>query len=113
MESKVECCDTDFKKVQTIFEWVTNLCQHDGVNVPRNGDPFTILDDVTEKGARYRCVKYSIVILGRLNALGITSRRIRLKTADVETRECGAGHVAVEVYLKDFNKWVLLTDNVV
>ena len=36
------------------------------------------------------------------------ARVLALKTKDVETTTSGAGHVLLEVYLKDMNKWVLL-----
>lgn len=59
-------------------------------------------------GMQYRCVEYGTVIFGCLNALGIPSRRLHMSTSDVETRAMGAGHVAVEAYLRDQKKWVFI-----
>lgn len=108
LEGLTAGCETEFEKVQVITEWVTNLWDHNGANIPPKGDPLSILHDVTKEGAQYRCVEYGTVIFGCLNALDIPARTLGLKTADVETRELGAGHVATEVYLKDYEKWVLI-----
>ena len=108
LEKLVADCKNDFEKVKTVTEWVTNLWAHDGDNVPEKGDPISILRDVTEKGEQFRCVEYGVVISGCLNALGIPTRTIGLKTQDVETREYAAGHVAAEAYLKEFKKWVFI-----
>ena len=48
------------------------------------------------------------VINGCLNALNVTCRILGLMTEDVETRESGAGHVCVEAYLNDLNKWIFI-----
>lgn len=53
-------------------------------------------------------MEYSIVISGCLNALGIPSRVLALKTEDVETRKLGAGHVVAEAYVRDPDKWILI-----
>lgn len=45
---------------------------------------------------------------GCLSTLGFTGRVISLKSEDEETRESGAGHVATEVYSKEYNKWVFV-----
>jgi hypothetical protein len=45
---------------------------------------------------------------GLLNSIGIKTRRLALKTEDCETKEYGAGHVLVEAYLKERNKWILV-----
>lgn len=108
LEELVADCKSDFERVQKVTRWVTNLWPHDGDNIPEQNDPLFILESVTKEGGQYRCVEYGTVICGCLNALGIPSRTIGLKTQDVETREYGAGHVAAEAYLKDYGKWVFI-----
>lgn len=108
LDQLVADCGTEFEKVQAVTEWVSKLWSHNGDNVPEQSDPLYILDSVTNDGEQYRCVEYGVVISGCLNALGIPSRTIGLKTQDVETREYGAGHVACEAYLKDYEKWVFI-----
>ena len=108
LDQLVADCGTEFEKVQEVTEWVSNLWSHNGDNVPEQSDPLFILDSVTNDGEQYRCVEYGVVISGCLNALGIPSRTIGLKTQDVETRDYAAGHVTCEAYLKDYEKWVFI-----
>lgn len=95
------------ERVRTIATWVHDLWSHDGNNEPQKRDPLSILAEV-EQGKRFRCVEYAIVINGCLNALGIRSRVLALKTKDVETRESGAGHVVTEAYLPGWQKWAMV-----
>jgi len=97
----------DFEKIQIVTNYVHNLWKHNGVNAPEKNDPISILQDV-KKGDKFRCVEYSIVLNGCLNALGIISRILSLKTKNCETKRYGAGHVVVEAYLKDKEKWVMI-----
>jgi len=108
LDGLTTAAETDFDKVQAIASWVTNLWAHDGWNEPAQSDPLFILDEVTKNGQQFRCVEYGTVIVGCLQALGIPVRQLGLKTADVETREFGAGHVVAEVFLREYNKWVLV-----
>ena len=107
LEEKVANCKSDYEKVQVITDWVHNLWKHDGSNAPAQNDPLFILHEV-EKGQRFRCVEYGKVISGCLQALGMQARTLGLKTADVETRPSGAGHVGTEVFLRDLKKWVFI-----
>ncbi|MCL2665022.1 MAG: alpha/beta hydrolase-fold protein [Defluviitaleaceae bacterium] len=109
LEEKVSACgNSEYQKVTEITKWVTNLWSHDGANTPVSDDPLSILDEVTEQGKNFRCVEYGRVIHGCLCALNIPARVLGLMTRDAETRDSGAGHVAVEVYLKDLRKWVFV-----
>lgn len=98
---------TDIEKVRHIASWVHNLWQHDGMNEPKQSDALYILDQVRQ-GQRFRCVEYGIVTTACLNAIGLPSRTLSLKTKNVETTPSGAGHVVMEVFLKDLNKWVMV-----
>lgn len=98
--------DTDYQKVQKITAWVYGLWAHNGSNTPSKNDPLTIVSEA-RKGSRFRCVEYSIVLAGALNAVGIKARRLGLKTRDVETRRSGAGHVVTEAYLADEGRWIM------
>ena len=99
---------TDYEQALAVMNWVHHLWQHNGHNEPLNSDPISILTEVIEHQKQFRCVEYSVVLNGCLNAIGITSRVLCLKTADVETLEYGAGHVVVEAYLASLQKWILL-----
>lgn len=97
----------DYEKLRAVCAWVHRRWEHHGDNKPQNSDPISILQEA-KQGKRFRCVEYAIVTSGCLNALGIPSRVLALKTADVQTRKSGAGHVVAEAYLRDLDKWVLV-----
>lgn len=97
----------DYARVQAVTHWVHGLWQHDGSHEPKAGDPISIIE-AARQGERFRCTEYSVVLAGALNSLGIPARVLGLKTADVQTRESGAGHVVTEAYLPDRKQWVML-----
>lgn len=97
----------DLEKVQKITSWIHGLWEHDGNNTPKQSDALYILEEV-KKGQRFRCVEYGIVATACLNSIGLPSRTLALKTKGVETTPSGAGHVVMEVFLKDLNKWVMV-----
>lgn len=98
---------TDIEKTLKIMAWVHSLWKHDGWNEPEKSDAIFILDEV-KKGKRFRCVEYGIVTAACLKSIGLKSRVLSLKTEDVEVRPTGAGHVLLEVFINDLNKWVIL-----
>jgi hypothetical protein len=107
LESLVSGKESDIERAEAVCAWVHGLWEHHSSNTPARNDPIYILQKVAE-GERYRCVEYGIVISGCLNAVGIPSRIMSLKTKDVETSESGSGHVVAEAYLPDIGKWVFL-----
>ena len=98
---------SDFEKVKIILNWVNSKWEHSGSNSPKKSDAISILNEV-KQGKKFRCVEYGIVCAAALNSLDYKSRVIHLKTKDVETVFLGAGHVAAEVFVPQFNKWVFL-----
>jgi hypothetical protein len=107
LQSVVAGAATDLDKVRRMSRWVRQRWEHNGDNVATPSDPISILQKAAT-GQRFRCVEYSIVLAGALNSVGVKSRVLGLKTADVETREVGAGHVVAEAYLEDLKKWILV-----
>ncbi len=107
LEGVIKGAEDDFGKLKKINSWVNNLWSHHGGNQPERNDPIYIMEQV-KKGERYRCVEYSIVVSGCLNAVGIPSRVLGLKMHNVEINLLGAGHVVSEAYLEDLDKWVML-----
>lgn len=98
---------SDIEKAQYISSWVSSLWQHDGMNEAKPSDAISILEQV-KQGQRFRCVEYGIVTTACLNALDLPSRTLALKTKNAETTPSGAGHVLMEVYLQDLNKWAMI-----
>lgn len=107
IDSLIKDTKTDTEKTLKILHWVHNQWQHNGNNEPRKRDAISILEEVKE-GKNFRCVEYGIVASACLNAIGLKTRTLGLKTKDVETRQYGAGHVVSEVFLNDLKKWVLI-----
>lgn len=107
IDSIVHEADSDLDRVKRISSWVHNLWEHDGYSEPEKYDALYILDEV-KKGRRFRCVEYGLVTTTCLNSIGIKARVLALKTEDVETRYSGAGHVVLEVFLNDLEKWVMV-----
>ena len=98
---------SDFDKIIKILAWTHKQWIHSGNNTPSKSDALTILEEA-KKGNNFRCVEYGIVTAAALNSIGISSRVLGLKTADVEEVRYGAGHVVAEAYSKDFGKWIFL-----
>jgi len=107
IDSLVIDTKTDTEKALKILHWVHNQWEHNGNNEPKKSDEISILEEVKD-GKKFRCVEYGIVATASLNAMGLKSRTLRLKTKNVETTQYGAGHVLLEVYLNDIKKWALL-----
>jgi hypothetical protein len=97
---------TDLQRVVKLTDWVHNKWQHDGNNSPNGQNTDQLLTGASQ-GSRYSCVGYGICLAGCLNAIGLKSRVLGLKRKDVETASCCAGHVCMEVFLNDVQKWVL------
>ncbi|MGE0078341.1 MAG: transglutaminase-like domain-containing protein [Bacteroidales bacterium] len=99
--------NTQLDKVKIILDWTNRQWIHSGGNEPTKSDPISILEEA-RTGKSFRCVEYGVVSAAALNSIGLPARVIGLKTRDVEKVKYGAGHVAAEVFLADFNKWVFI-----
>jgi hypothetical protein len=97
----------DIDKVLSVLNWTHNQWRHNGSTEPSKSDALTILKEAKE-GKMFRCVEYGIVLTSALQSLNFKARVVGLKTADVETKKYGAGHVLAEVWIPQFNKWVLI-----
>lgn len=97
----------DYEKILIVTHWVSNLWKHHPRYDQPFSDPISILE-LVEKGERFTCVEYSVVLAGVLNSLGITTRVLALKMSDVETKKEGAGHVVVEAFVDALDKWVMI-----
>jgi hypothetical protein len=93
--------------VLTILNWTRNQWEHRGDVGPKRNDAMSILEEV-KGGARFPCFAYAIVLASQLKASGFQSRVIYLKSKDIATSINGGGHVATEVFLNEFQKWVFV-----
>lgn len=97
----------DIESVITLCNLVHKSLKHDGVGIASKSNAYTILKEA-KLGRSMRCVEYGIVLFEFLRLSGFIARTISLRTKDIEIREYGGGHVAVEVYLPSINKWVFV-----
>lgn len=98
---------SEIDAVKKICGYVHLLFPHDGLNTPSSYDPITIINEA-KQGKSFRCVEYSFIGVSLLWAYGIPARSLALKTKDCETREMGAGHVVLEFWSKQFQKWIMI-----
>ncbi|MCU0439975.1 MAG: transglutaminase-like domain-containing protein [Raineya sp.] len=97
----------EYEKVLRVLNWVRQQWEHNGWNNAKTNNPIEILERV-KKGEKFRCVEYGIVLRNCLNAIGLPARTLGLMTRDVEKTKYGAGHVLAEVWLNDYQKWVMV-----
>jgi hypothetical protein len=94
-------------KVLTILNWTRSQWEHRGDVSPKRNDAISILDEV-KAGGRFPCFAYGYVLASQLKVSGFKSRVIYLKTSDIATSMKGGGHVATEVYIDEWEKWVFV-----
>lgn len=107
LDAVVAGAANDTEKALRMVNWVHKQWNHNGSNEPSRNDALSILEEAKE-GKQFRCVEYGIVTTACLNAIGLPARTMGLKMKEVETIEFGAGHVLLEVFLPDLNKWAML-----
>ena len=98
--------ETVMDRVKNIMDYVHGLFRHDGDTTPKSLSPFDIIE-AAEKGISMRCVEYSFLLTALLQAYAIPARIVGLKKKTVETDKEGAGHVVVEYWDKDYQKWIM------
>lgn len=89
-----------------LLAWVQQRWKHDGNNNPGDIDALELLER-SAHGERFRCVEYGTVLEAALNARGIPARRCGLRSENYHAGT-GRGHVVVEAWIDEFNRWVIL-----
>jgi hypothetical protein len=103
----VKDAKSEQEKVLIMLNWVRNRWEHNGWHDAETNNACTILERA-EKGEKFRCVEYGIVLKNALLAVGLKARQLGLMTRDVEVTKLSAGHVLSEVWLKDKQKWAMV-----
>lgn len=91
---------------QTMLAWVTSRWRHTTTSHDDSGNANVVLDRV-ERGDRFACKEFTIVLTQALNAVRIPARRVSLFQADYYDA-IGSGHAVTEAWVDDVGKWVLL-----
>ncbi len=98
---------SELEKLKAITNWTHNRWPHNGNTMPEKSDGLSILKEA-EAGGTFPCFAYATVLKDQLAVAGFKARVIGLKTKDAKKSKAPPGHVANEVYLQDFNKWVFV-----
>ena len=94
----------DYERLRRLAYWVSTRWEHSPNQMASKSDPLTILREA-QKGGRFICREYAIVMAGVAAAYGMPARVVNLMPRDVETRS--EAHSVAEVWLDEYNKWVL------
>ena len=94
----------DCERLRRLAHWVSSRWKHSPNQMASKSDPLTILREA-QKGGRFICREYAIVMAGVAAAYGMPARVVNLMPRDVETRS--EAHSVAEVWLDEFGKWVL------
>jgi transglutaminase superfamily protein len=90
---------------RTLLEWAASYWKHANDHVD-SADAVEVLDRA-DRGERFACVEYSVVLSQALNAVGIPARRVSLLMRDQHVG-FGRGHVVSEAWIDDLGRWVVL-----
>jgi hypothetical protein len=85
--------------------WVTSRWKHANAHMEID-DAVECLQRV-DRGERFACVEYSLVLTQALNTLAIPARRVSLRQQNYYAG-VGRGHVVSEAWIDDMGRWVLL-----
>jgi len=94
----------DYERLRRLAHWVSTRWEHSPNQMASKSDPLTILREA-QKGGRFICREYAIVMAGVAAAYGLPARVVNLLPREVETRS--EAHSVAEVWLDQFGKWVL------
>ena len=104
IDSVVAGARNDYERLRLLTRWVSTRWEHSPSQMASKSDPLTILREA-QKGGRFICREYAIVMAGVAAAYGMPARVTNLLPRDVETRS--EAHSVAEVWLEDYHKWVL------
>ncbi len=98
----------ELQDILAVAKWVHLRWAHDpfGSSAPKT-DALTLLKTIPP-GSGFSCNEYSKVLRDLLRANGYISRSITLQSSDISYGGLGSSHVAVEVFINQLNKWMLV-----
>lgn len=91
---------------EMMLDWVTNRWRHSGTNHDQSLDANVILDRA-ERGDRFACREYTVLLTQALNAVRIPARRLTLLKAAYHAG-IGTGHMVTEAWIDELGQWVVL-----
>jgi len=97
---------SEFARIRRVLAWSATRWSHSGDNECRDANALKLLRRA-ERGERFRCVEYAILLANSLTALGHPARLVCLARYPV-AHGIGRGHVVTEVWSNEFDKWIIL-----
>jgi hypothetical protein len=91
---------------EMLLGWVTRRWRHSSGSHDYSQDANVVLDRV-ERGERFACREYTVVLTQALNAVQIPARPITLLRRDYHAG-IGGAHAVTEAWIDDLGKWALL-----
>jgi hypothetical protein len=107
VDSVIAGSKDDAERVLRLLHWAHMQWKHNGNQAPQKSDAISILEEA-KTGKGFPCFAYAEVLRAALNSVGIPTRRLALKTKNVETDPYASGHVVNEAWLPDQKKWVFI-----
>lgn len=98
--------DSQISNVLRVMNWTHKQWDHNGSNSANSYKGIEILNEA-QVGGNFRCVEYGIVLKDVLNSVGINTRLLELKVKNADIVKHSAGHVLVEIYLTEIEKWIM------
>ncbi len=89
-----------------LLGWATNRWRHTSASHDKSGDANVVLDRV-ERGERFACREYTLVLTQALNAVQIPARQICLLKAAYHAG-IGTAHAVTEAWIDDLGRWAVL-----
>ena len=96
IDAVVAGAKNDHERLRLLARWVSTRWEHSSDQMASKSDPLTILREA-QKGGRFICREYAIVMAGVAAAYGLPARVVNLLPRDVETRS--EAHSVAEVWL--------------
>jgi hypothetical protein len=107
LKEKLVLVDSEWNQILKLMDWVHNLSEHQGFEEAPNLSAIELLNSVREGKITFRCVEFSHMLQHLCSAFGIPSRVIGLRRPNSHAG-LGKGHVVVDVWSNDYQKWVVL-----
>ncbi|MBT4790171.1 MAG: transglutaminase domain-containing protein, partial [Halobacteriovoraceae bacterium] len=106
LNSLIKGKETDFEQVLALADWVSTRWDHKGIPAKtKKWDSLSILTAV-KSGKSFSCAEYASVLTQVCHAVGIPARKLGASTKRPDLGDSGHGHVTVEYWDNQLQKWV-------
>ncbi|MFD1674367.1 transglutaminase-like domain-containing protein [Alicyclobacillus fodiniaquatilis] len=107
LQEVLSSIESEWNQILKMMDWVNNLSAHQGINEAPDLGALQLLQGVQAGTVTFRCVEFAHMFQHILSAYGIPARVIGVRRPDSHIG-LGKGHVVVDVWSNDFQKWIVL-----